>query len=108
MKAGPDRRYTAEFRESALKQVTQEWATDSGGRSVPEASGESLANWVYRARKGQELVGHAPVRPKSVSRPRADAGAAGLGDQALGFGDRGGEDRASMTLRRGCVHRPIP
>jgi transposase len=65
MKAGPDRRYTAEFRDSAVKQVTE------GGRPIAavarslEMSGKSLANWVYRARKGQQLVKHAPVRPTS-------------------------------------------
>ena len=65
MKAGPDRRYTAEFRESAVKQVID------GGRSIAdvarslEMSGKSLANWVYRARKGQELVKRAPPLPAS-------------------------------------------
>ena len=65
MKAGPDRRYTAEFRDSAVKQVTE------GGRPIAvvarslEMSGKSLANWVYRARKGQELVKRAPARPTS-------------------------------------------
>ena len=65
MKAGPDRRYTAEFRDSAVKQVTE------GGRPIAvvarslEMSGKSLANWVYRARKGQELVKRAPARPAS-------------------------------------------
>jgi transposase len=55
MKAGPDRRYTPEFRDSAVKQVIE------GGRSVAavarslEMSSKSLANWVYRARKGQQL-----------------------------------------------------
>ena len=65
MKAGPDRRYTPEFRDSAMKQVID------GGRSVAsvarslEISGKSLANWVYRARKGQELVKRAPAHPVS-------------------------------------------
>ena len=65
MKAGPDRRYTAEFRDSAVKQVTE------GGRPIAvvarslEMSSKSLANWVYRARKGQQLVKNAPVRPTS-------------------------------------------
>jgi transposase len=65
MKAGPDRRYTAEFRDSAVKQVID------GGRSIAdvarslEMSGKSLANWVYRARKGQQLVKRAPVLPAS-------------------------------------------
>src|SRR6478609_298204 len=65
MKAGPDRRYTPEFRDSAVKQVIE------GGRSVAavarslEMSSKSLANWVYRARKGQELVKRAPAQPVS-------------------------------------------
>ena len=65
MKAGPDRRYTPEFRDSAVKQVIE------GGRSVAvvarslEMSSKSLANWVYRARKGQQLVKRAPAQPVS-------------------------------------------
>lgn len=65
MKSGPDRRYTAEFRDSAVKQVIE------GGRAIAtvarslEMSGKSLANWVYRARKGQEPVKRAPVRAPS-------------------------------------------
>jgi len=65
MKAGPDRRYTPEFRDSAVKQVIE------GGRSVAavarslEMSSKSLANWVYRARKGQELIKRASAQPVS-------------------------------------------
>jgi transposase len=65
MKAGPDRRCTPEFRDAAVKQVIE------GGRSVAavarslEMSNKSLANWVYRARKGQELVKRAPAQPVS-------------------------------------------
>ena len=65
MKAGPDRRYTPEFRDAGVKQVSD------GGRPVAaaarslEMSSKSLANWVYRARKGQELVKRAPVQPVS-------------------------------------------
>ena len=65
MKAGPDRKYTAEFRDSAVKQGIE------GGRAVAavarslEMSSKSLANWVYRARKGRELVKRAPVRAAS-------------------------------------------
>ena len=65
MKAGPDRRYTPEFRDSAVKQVIE------GGRSVAvvarslEMSSKSLANWVYRARKGQHLVKRPPAQPMS-------------------------------------------
>jgi transposase len=52
MKAGPDRKYTVEFREAAVRQVLD------GGRSVPqvarslEMSDKTLANWVRRARQG--------------------------------------------------------
>jgi transposase len=65
MKTGPDRRYTVEFRDSAVKQVIE------GGRSIAvvarslEMSSKSLANWVYRARKGQALVKRAPALPTS-------------------------------------------
>jgi transposase len=65
MKAGPDRRYTPEFRDAAVKQVME------GGRSLAavarslEMSSKSLANWVYRARKGQGLIKRAPAQPVS-------------------------------------------
>src|SRR6058998_947747 len=65
MKSGPDRRYTPEFRDAAVKQVIE------GGRPVAavarslEMSNKSLANWVYRARKGQQLVKRAPAQPVS-------------------------------------------
>jgi transposase len=65
MKAGSDRKYTAEFRDSAVKQVVE------GGRSVAavarslEMSNKTLANWVYRARKGQALVKRTPALPTS-------------------------------------------
>ena len=61
MKAGPDRRYTDEFRDAAVTQVIE------GGRSVPavarslEMSGKTLANWVNRARKGHTLVKRQPA-----------------------------------------------
>jgi len=63
MKAGPDRKYTPEFRDAAVKQVA------SGGRSVPavarslEMSAKTLANWVWRARKGQAPVKRQPSTP---------------------------------------------
>ena len=56
MKTGSDRKYTPEFRQSAVKQVLD------GGRSMPsvarslEMSPKTLANWVLRARKGQPLA----------------------------------------------------
>ncbi len=65
MKAGPDRRYTPEFRDAAIKQVMEgERSIAAVARSL-EMSGKSLANWVYRARKGQELVKRAPAQPVS-------------------------------------------
>ena len=65
MKAGTDRKYTTEFRDSAVKQVIE------GGRSISavarslEISNKTLSNWVYRARKGQELVKRTPALPSS-------------------------------------------
>ena len=65
MKSGPDRRYTAEFRDSAVKQVIEaERPIAAVARSL-EMSGKSLANWVYRARKGQQLIKRAPAQPES-------------------------------------------
>lgn len=63
MKAGPDRKYTVEFREAAVRQVLD------GGRSVPqvarslEMSDKTLANWVRLARKGQPLLKRPPAQP---------------------------------------------
>ncbi|MFZ5539381.1 MAG: transposase [Pseudomonadota bacterium] len=63
MKAGPDRKYTEEFRRQAVRQVLD------GGRSVPqvarslEMSAKTLANWVARARRGQPLLKRPPAQP---------------------------------------------
>lgn len=65
MKTGPDRRYTPEFRDSAVKQVMEGGRTVAGVARSLEMSGKSLANWVYRARKGQEMVKRAPAQPVS-------------------------------------------
>ena len=65
MKAGIDRTYTIEFRDAAVKQVID------GGRGLTtvarslEMSSKTLANWVYRARKGQALVKRKPAQPVS-------------------------------------------
>ena len=65
MKAGSDRRYTDEFRDAAVKQVTE------GGRSMSavarwlEMSNKTLANWALRARKGEALLKRAPAQPVS-------------------------------------------
>ena len=64
MKTGSDRKYTAEFRDSAVKQVLE------GGRGMAavarslEMSNKTLANWVYLARKGQ-----APVKARKAGQP---------------------------------------
>ena len=65
MKTGIDRKYTAEFRDSAVKQVVE------GGRGMAavarslEMSNKTLANWVYLARKGQALVKRRAQEPVS-------------------------------------------
>ena len=65
MKAGTDRTYTLEFRDAAVKQVID------GGRGIAavarslEMSSKTLANWVYRARKGQALIKRQPTKPIS-------------------------------------------
>jgi transposase len=65
MKTGSDRKYTAEFRESAVKQVIE------GGRGMAavarslEMSSKTLANWVYLARRGQALVKRVAAQPVS-------------------------------------------
>jgi transposase len=61
MKVGSDRKYTTEFREAAVKQVIDgERSMPSVARSL-EMSPKTLANWVFRARKGQALVKRQPV-----------------------------------------------
>ena len=63
MKAGPDRKYTEEFRQAAVRQVLD------GGRSVPqvarslEMSHKTLEHWVGKARRGQPLLKRAPAQP---------------------------------------------
>lgn len=65
MKTGSDRKYTDEFREAAVKQVSE------GGRGIAavarslEMSNKTLANWVYSARKGQALIKRRPAEPMS-------------------------------------------
>ena len=63
MKVAADRTYTIEFRDAAVKQVID------GGRAISavarslEISSKTLANWVYRARKGHALVRRLPTKP---------------------------------------------
>lgn len=63
MKAGTDRKYTAEFRDVAIKQVSAGWCSMSAVARSLEMSSKTLANWVYRARKGQALVKRQPAQP---------------------------------------------
>ena len=76
MKSGPDRKFTAAFRQSAVQQV-------EAGRSMPavakslEMSVKTLANWVYRARAGEPMLKREPNRPVTeleaeVSRLRSE------------------------------------
>ena len=64
-KSGPDRRYTDEFRESAVKQVID------GKRSVMqvarslEMSPGTLGNWVTKANKGEPLSKRPMGKPVS-------------------------------------------
>jgi transposase len=59
-KSGPDRKYTDEYRDTAVKQVIE------GGRSLRqvarslEMSAGTLANWVAKERKG-EAQGKRPL-----------------------------------------------
>ena len=54
-KSGPDRKYTDEFRQDAVKQVVD------GGRAIRqvarslEMSAGTLGNWVAKANKGEAL-----------------------------------------------------
>jgi len=62
MKAGSDRSYTVEFRDAAVKQVIEgERSISAVARSL-EMSSKTLANWVYRVRKGQVLVKRQPAQ----------------------------------------------
>jgi transposase len=76
-KSGPDRQYTEEFRQAAVKQVID------GGRSIPQVARAlevpkgTLGNWVARARKGEGLIKRAPAQPVTeleaeVARLRAE------------------------------------
>ena len=65
MKAGIDRKYTIEFRDAAVKQVIDGGRTMTTVARSLEMSSKTLANWVYRARKGQALVKRKPTLPAS-------------------------------------------
>jgi transposase len=65
MKRVPDRKYTVEFRRTAVQQVLE------GGRTVAEVaralemSDKTLWGWIYKARKGQALLKREPAKPVS-------------------------------------------
>ena len=63
MKAGTDRKYTVEFRDAAVKQVNAGVRSMTAVARSLEMSPKTLANWVYRSRKGQALVKHQPSKP---------------------------------------------
>lgn len=62
-KSGPDRQYTEDFRQAAVKQVIE------GGRSIPQVARSlempkgTLGNWVSRTRKGEVLAKRQPLKP---------------------------------------------
>ncbi len=64
-KSGPDRQYTEDFRQAAVKQVIE------GGRSIPQVTRSlempkgTLGNWVSRIRKGEALAKRQPLKPVS-------------------------------------------
>lgn len=63
IKSGPDRHYTEDFRQAAVRQVID------GGRTVPrvarslEVPKGTLGNWVSRTRKGEPLMKRLPLKP---------------------------------------------
>ena len=76
-KSGPDRQYTEDFRQTAVKQVID------GGRSIQQVALSlempkgTLGNWVSRTRKGENLMKRPPLKPVSeleaeVTRLRAE------------------------------------
>lgn len=65
MKAGSDRKYTAEFRDAAVKQVEEGKRSMAAVARSLEMSSKTLANWVYLTRRGQALIKRQPARPVS-------------------------------------------
>jgi transposase len=63
MKAVPDRKYTEAFRQSAVQQVEEGQRTLVAVARSLEMSHKTLANWVYRARRGQALAKREPLAP---------------------------------------------
>lgn len=76
-KSGPDRQYTEDFRQAAVKQVID------GGRSIPQVARSleipkrTLGNWVSRTRMGEPMTKRLPLKPVTeleaeVTRLRAE------------------------------------
>jgi transposase len=64
MKAIPDRKYTLDFRRSALQQVESGRSVGEVAQSL-EMSPKTLWSWVYKARAGQPLLKRQLVQPVS-------------------------------------------
>jgi transposase len=76
-KSGPDRQYTEEFRQSAVKQVVEGGRTIAQVARAMEMSKGTLGNWVSRSRRGQALSKTPTGKPVTeleaeVSRLRAE------------------------------------
>lgn len=66
MKALPNRKYTAEFREAAVRQVIESGRRLTDVARALEISDKTLGNWVGRARAGHSLTRRvARVKPVS-------------------------------------------
>ena len=72
MKTGMDRRYTVEFRVEAVRQVEVGDRTMSQVARSLEMSVKTLANWVYKTRKGQTLVSHLGAAAHPVTDAQAE------------------------------------
>jgi len=66
----PDRKYAIGFRNAAVKQVNEGRRSMTAVARSLEMSSKTLANWVYRARKGHALVKQLPFLNMSCAHPR--------------------------------------
>lgn len=76
-KTGPDRQFTEDFRQSAVKQVVEGGRTIAQVARALEMSKGTLGNWVSRSRRGQALSKAPTGKPVTeleaeVSRLRAE------------------------------------
>lgn len=76
MKAGTDRTYTLDFHDASVKQVIESGRGNSEAALSLEMSSKTLANSVYRARKGQAWVKRLATKP--ISKPRSASSSAYL------------------------------